>query len=105
MSLTDNSTHKLIKSMETNPKKDPVNEGENPQQLKHVAAGSPVASGVKNPKKHNDDSEKSAGQLDQEAAEEFEQNHMNNQKGYNEMPNDVPVEKKNIADTPENTTN
>jgi hypothetical protein len=91
--------------METNPQKDTVNEKQNPDQLKHVATGSPVARGVKNPEKHQDDSDKSAEQLDRDAAEEFEQHNMNNRKGYNETPNDVPVEKKNLADAPENTTN
>lgn len=90
--------------METNPKKETVNEKANPEKLKHVAAGTPVPSGIKNEKKHEDDSQKSSEQLDHEAAKEFEEHNMNHNDGYNEMPNDVPVENKDIADEPENTT-
>ncbi|GHB70235.1 hypothetical protein [Persicitalea jodogahamensis] len=91
--------------METNPKKETVNEKEEPEKVKHVAAGTPVASGVKHDKKHNDDSQKAPERLDQEAKQEFEDHNMNDNKGYNETPNDVPIENKDIADEEENTTN
>lgn len=96
--------------METNPKKETVNEKDKPEEVKHVAAGTPVPSGTKNEKKHEDDSRKSSEQLDQEAEREFEQHNMNDMDGYNEMPNDVPIENKDIADDAErgpedNTTN
>ncbi len=92
---------KHIKFMETNPKKETVNEKANPAELKHVAAGTPVPSGLKNEKKHEDDSQKSTEQLDYEAAKEFEKHNMNDKDGYNEMPNDVPIVGKNIADEAE----
>ena len=91
--------------METNPKKQTAGEKNNSQKPEHVAAGSPVGSGVVNDNKHKDDSRKPKQQLDHEAAEEFEEHNMNDKDGYNEMPNDVPIENKNIADEPENTTN
>ncbi|WP_373514928.1 hypothetical protein [Persicitalea sp.] len=90
--------------METNPKKETVNEKENPEELKHVASGTPVPSGLKNEKKHKDDSRKSSEKLDQEATDEFEEHNMNDMDGYNEMPNDVPVKNKDIADEEENTS-
>lgn len=95
--------------METNPKKVTVNEKENraasgTEELKHVAAGTPVPSGTKNKEKHKDDSLKSNQQLDYEAKQEFEEHNMNDMDGYNEMPNDVPIENKDIADEEENTS-
>ena len=96
--------------MKTNPEKEIVNEKDHPEVLKHVAAGTPVPSGTKNAKKHEDDSRKSNEQLNYEAAEEFEKHNMNDMDGYNEMPQDVPIENKDIADaadrgSKENTTN
>lgn len=65
---------------------------------KHVAIGSPVTSGPENEKKHEDDAQKSADQLDKEAKEEFEEHNMTDHRGYNEKNIDkVPVKKKNIA--------
>ncbi len=90
--------------METNPKKETVNEKTNPEKLKHVASGTPVPSGIKNEEKHEDDSRKSSKQLDHEAKEEFEEHNMTHNDGYNEMPNDVPVENKDIADVEKNTS-
>ena len=87
--------------METNPKEETVNEKDNPEELKHVAAGTPVPSGTKNEKKHKDDSQKSNEQLDHEAEQEFEKHNMNDMDGYNEMPQDVPIENKDIADEAE----
>lgn len=84
--------------METNPEKETVNEKDHPEQLKHVATGTPVPSGPENDKKHLDDSAKPAGQLDHEAKEEFETHNMNDHGGYNETAPDVPIEKKNIAE-------
>lgn len=84
--------------METNPEKETVNEKDHPDQLKHIATGTPVPSGPENDKKHLDDSAKSAGQLDHEAKEEFEEHNMNHHRGYNETARDVPVENVNIAE-------
>lgn len=84
--------------METNPKKETVNEKDNPEQLKHVATGTPVPSGPKNDKKHLDDSAKPTVQLNHEAKEEFEEHNMNDHSGYNETDQNVPVENKNIAE-------
>lgn len=63
----------------------------------HVAAGTPVPSGPKNEKKHQDDSLKPANQLDQEAVDEFEEHNMSDHRGYNEPNKDkVNVKQKNI---------
>lgn len=83
--------------MKTNPEKETVNEKDHPEQLKHVAAGTPVPAGPENEKKHVDDSAKPAAQLDHEAKKEFEEHNMNDHRGYNETSPNVPVEKKNIA--------
>jgi hypothetical protein len=83
--------------METNPKKESVNEKDRPEELKHVAAGTPAPSGPENDKKHVDDSAKPAAQLDEEATEEFEGHNMNHHSGYNEIDRNVPIENKNIA--------
>ena len=90
--------------MKTNPKKETVNEKAQPEKVKHTAAGTPVPSGVENEKKHKDDSRKADAQLDREAKQEFEEHNMNDNQGYNEMPQDVPVENKNIEDEEENTS-
>ena len=64
-----------------------------------------MATGVRDEKKHDDDSQKSTERLDHEAKTEFEEHNMTDNKGYNETPNDVPIENKDIADEEENTTN
>ena len=81
--------------MKTNAEKETVNEKDHPEQLKHVASGTPVPSGPENDKKHVDDSAKPAAQLDQEAKAEFEEHNMNSNRGYNEMTPTVPVEEHN----------
>lgn len=83
--------------MKTNPEKETVNEKDHPEQLKHVASGTPVPSGPEYDKKHVDDSAKPADQLDHEARHEFEKHNMNDHGGYNETDPRVPIKKKNIA--------
>ena len=89
--------------METNPKKETVNEKQNPEKLKHVAAGSPSASGPKHEGKHRDDSKKASARLEREAEEEFEKHNTSQHSGYNESDGDQPVEKVNLDDVEENT--
>ncbi len=83
--------------METNPNKEKINEKDHPEQLKHVATGTPVPSGPENNKKHLDDSAKPPAQLNHEAEDEFEGHNMNDHQGYNETDLDVPIENINIA--------
>ena len=85
----------------TNPKRETVNEKENPDELKHVATGTPVPSGPENDKKHADDSAKPAEQLDHETEDEFEKHNMNDHRGYNETDGDVPVKAKNLTEEQE----
>ncbi|WP_247233912.1 hypothetical protein [Telluribacter sp. SYSU D00476] len=61
---------------------------------KNVEGGSPSPAGTADIQKHLDDTYKSSERLDDDAVDEFEENNMNKHKGYNEMPPDVPVTKK-----------
>ena len=61
---------------------------------KNVEGGSPSPAGTADIQKHLDDTFKSSEELDKDAVDEFEENNMNKHRGYNEMPPDVPVKKK-----------
>jgi hypothetical protein len=57
-----------------------------------VEGGSPSPAGAEDEDRHDDDSKKPTQKVEKDAEEKSESNNMNDQKGYNETPPDVPVE-------------
>ncbi|HEV7380597.1 MAG TPA: hypothetical protein VGN64_12435 [Dyadobacter sp.] len=58
----------------------------------NVAGGSPSPSGAEDEDRHEDDSKKPAKKVEKDAENKSEKTNMTDQKGYNEMPPDIPVE-------------
>jgi len=57
----------------------------------NMEGGTPAKSGPDDDKRHQDDSKKSPKKVENDAIENSEKDNMNDQKGYNETPPDVPV--------------
>ncbi|MCE7040191.1 hypothetical protein [Dyadobacter sp. CY312] len=57
----------------------------------NVEGGTPVKSGPDHDQRHEDDSKKSPKKVKDDAINNSEKDNMNGQKGYYEIPQDVPV--------------